>query len=206
MKLFEAIKHFGHPFEVPDCSRDDLPDFFVRMGYRVGAEIGVYKGEFSEKLCKAGLRVYAIDPWIAFYGAGRTQQVQERQDFLYGHTQRTLAPYDAIILRKTSEDALWDFEDESLDFVYIDGNHDFRYVAFDIEEWSKKVRKGGVVSGHDYYCTDPKATNLVCHVGAAVDGYIKAFGIKDFYIFGRTKPLEEEAKNDRYLSWMWIKE
>ncbi len=206
MKLINAIKLHGSPFTIPDCGRDELPEFFKQMGYKVGAEIGVYKGEFTEKFCKAGLKMYAIDPWLAYVGAGRTQQKQDRQDFLYGHTKRTLAPYpECKIIRKTSFEASKDFKDGSLDFVYIDGDHRFKYIAEDIVEWEKKVRRGGAVSGHDYFCTDPQANNVLCQVGAIVDAFVKAYQIGDFYAFGRSKPLEQEAKNDRYLSWMWIK-
>jgi predicted O-methyltransferase YrrM len=48
-------------------------------------------------------------------------------------------------------EAVKDFKDESLDFVFIDGNHQYSYVLEDITEWSKKVRSGGIVSGHDYF-------------------------------------------------------
>ena len=46
--------------------------------------------------------------------------------------------------------ALEDFLDNSLDFVFIDANHTFEYVVNDIAEWSKKVRPGGIISGHDF--------------------------------------------------------
>lgn len=208
MRLIEAVQQLrGCPATVPDCSRDDLPNLFVSMGYKVGAEIGVYKGEFTEKFCKAGLKMYAIDPWHSYAGSGRTQRDQDRQNFLYEHTKRTLAPYnDCTIIRKASMDAVREFKDRSLDFVYIDGDHSFKHVAQDIYEWTWKVRIGGVVAGHDYYCTSPEARNVVCHVGAVVDAYVKAFGIDNWYIFGRSKPLEEERKDDRYLSWMWVRQ
>jgi len=205
MKLIEAIQQKGCPLEVTGCSRNDFPEFLVQVGCKVGAEIGVYKGYYSEKLCKAGLKVYGIDPWMEFTGQGRTQARQDRQDFLYKHACGVLSPYDCTIIRKTSTEAMGDFADESLDFVYIDGDHEFSHIAEDIAGWDRKVRKGGVVSGHDYYCTDRGARNLVCHVGPVVDAYVKATGIESFYVFGRTKPLEEEDKDDRYLSWFWIK-
>lgn len=205
MKLIEAIKQTGKPFNIPDCSRDELPKFFKEMGFKVGAEIGVHKGAFTEKFCKEGLKMYAIDPWMPYLGSGRTQQKQDRQDFLYKHASGTLAPYDCTVIRKTSVDALSDFEDYSLDFVYIDGDHEFSHIATDLVEWTKKVKAGGVVSGHDYFHTDPCARNLICHVGPVVDAYVDVFGIANLYIFGRSKPLEEEAKDDRCPSWMWIK-
>ena len=109
-------------------------------------EVGVYKGGFTRELLDEGLTVYGVDPWRAFKGQGRTQQVQDRQDFLYGHTQRYLQDYidkgKCKLIRKTSMEALDDFEDRSLDFVYIDGDHTFGHVAQDIYQWSRKVKTG----------------------------------------------------------------
>ena len=196
--LQEGIKQSGRPFEIPNCSRDDLPQFFVELGYKVGAEIGVYKGAFTEKFCRAGLKMYAIDPWMAFPGQGRTQMIQERQDFLYGHTQRTLTPYkDCTIIRATSMEALKDFKDESLDFVYIDGDHRFRYIAEDIYEWYLKIKKGGIISGDDYFCTGPGANNVLCHVKPIVDAFALTYDIPNFYVIGQ---------KDKKPSWIIIKE
>src|SRR4029078_12029070 len=115
-----------------------------------GAEIGVDKGAFSQEFCEAGLTLHAIDPW-KYDDDYQDSRSQERLDFLYGHTKRILAPYpDCTIIRKTSMEAVKDFKDESLDFVYIDGNHQLRYVIEDLVEWSKKIRSGGIISGHDY--------------------------------------------------------
>jgi len=208
MKLEDAIKEVGLPFNVLDCSRDELPKFFKRLGFKEGVEVGCYKAAFTEKFCKEGLKMHAVDPWMAYQGAGRTQQEQDRQDFLFGHATRVLEPYkDCTVIRKTSMDALADFKDGSLDFVYIDGDHEFGHVACDIVEWSKKVRVGGIVSGHDYSClSSPSARNVICHVGPVVDAYVKVFGVKSFWTLGRSKPLAEEAKDDKYLSWFFIKE
>jgi hypothetical protein len=73
------------------------------------------------------------------------------------------------IVKKFSMDALEDFEDESLDFVYIDANHEWPYVTNDIYYWSQKVRSGGIVSGHDYLKTQ-REDGLV-QVKEAVHGY-----------------------------------
>lgn len=203
MKIIDATKKLkGNPIEIPGANRIELPEFFKQMGFTIGAEIGVYKGEFTEHFCKAGLKMYAIDPWHSYKGAGRGQQVQERQEFLYGHAQRVLAPYnDCTIIRKTSMDAVKHFKDRSLDFVYIDGDHNFKHIAEDIYEWVWKVKKGGVVAGHDYFSTDPNAQNLICHVGPVVDAYAKVFGIKNLYFFGR-----DPKTNCKALSWFFIRE
>lgn len=197
----------GKPAMIPDCNRDDLPQFFVDRGFQVGAEIGVYKGEFTEKLCQTGLKIYGIDPWMAYYGYDdKKVEFQKRQDFLYEHTQRTLKPYpNCTLVRKTSMDALKDFPDGSLDFVYIDGNHNFKYIAEDLCEWTKKVKKGGVVSGHDY---SPRGLSMrdqdTIHVKYVVDAYTLAYEIKNWYVLGRDEIIKGE-KRDKFRSWMWIK-
>lgn len=200
MEIIDAIKTLkGKPAEIPDSSRNDLPEFFVEMGYKVGAEIGVYKGAFSQKLCRAGLKVYAIDHWWddQNYHPGRAN-FQQRQDIIYKHARKTLTPFpNCTIVKKTSMEAVNDYKDASLDFVHIDGNHRFRYVSEDICEWSKKVRSGGVVSGHCYLGLPSSAKHdKGCQSKYVVDAYAKAFNIKNWYLIGRV---------DGWLSWFWIK-
>ena len=180
-------------------TRQDLPQFFVDMGFKVGAEIGVDKGAYTEKLCKAGLKIYAVDPW-KMYGDYNHPRGQKRLDFLHEHTQRVVAPYNCHIIRKESMDAILDFEDESLDFVYIDGNHKFRYVAEDLFEWAKKVRVGGVVSGHDY--VQASSTWDACHVKHVVNAYVAAFHIPSWYLTDRNPRIPGDINTQ---SWLWIK-
>lgn len=209
MKLVEGIKLQGKRTEIPDCSRDDLPTFFLEMGYKVGAEIGVYKGEFTEKFAQTNLNIYGVDPWIVYedYKLPDKKQVERqfRQDELFRQANERLEKYpNCTLVRKTSMDALADFEDESLDFVYIDANHGFRYVADDLWEWTKKVKKGGVMSGHDYAVTIDANDKYAYHVKYAVDGFTEAKQIKNWYVLGR-KETRPEEKRDKWRSWMWIK-
>jgi len=205
MKISEGIKLKGEFVEIPDCSRDDLPNFFKEMKYKVGAEIGVYKGEFTKKLCKTGMKIYGIDPWIV-YKNYRKHPKELPYDELYNNTKKLLEPYNCIIIKKTSIDALEDFEDESLDFVYIDGNHSLPYITQDIYEWYRKVKKGGIVSGHDYCLTGKNPYGLrVCHVKTAVDICAKIFSVKTLYVLGEKRQKEGE-KRDKWRSWFFIKE
>jgi hypothetical protein len=205
MKIIEGIKYEGSPSVIPESTRDDLPGFFKEMGYKVGAEIGVYKGWFSRKLCKAGLKVYAIDCWTPYPGFDRMEDARiERQEYLYHRAWQLLSHYqNAVVIRKTSMEALKNFEDESLDFVYIDANHILKYALEDIDGWSKKVRKGGAVSGHDYIHPDDLEERkrpwawATMQVKFAVDAYTQANRIKGWYLIGQNK--------DRYPSWLWIK-
>ena len=70
----------------------------------------------------------------------------------------TLAEFDAQIIKKTSSHAAAeDVPKGSLDFAYIDASHFFNDFMQDIIIWSSRVRKGGIVSGHDYDNADVKA-------------------------------------------------
>jgi len=208
MKLIDGIKLKGGKggmMEIPDCGRTDLPNFFVEMGYKVGAEVGVYMGEFTKLFCEAGLYMYAVDPWL-IYKDYHAHRGQKRFDSIYGTAKKRLAPYsNCEIVRKMSVDAAEDFEDESLDFVYIDGHHGLKFVVEDIYAWSKKVRKGGVISGHDYGVNNlPVDHPQVMQVKYAVGAYTRAFKIDPWYVLGSKRPKEGETR-DKWRSWMWIK-
>jgi len=69
------------------------------------------------------------------------------------------------------------YEDDSLDFVFIDGDHRYEFVKADIEAWLPKVKSGGILAGHDYgWCTDVrKAVHEV--LGEGTDSYTDGYGI-----------------------------
>ena len=121
-----------------------------------------------------------------------------------------LRPYNktmnirVLIIREGSAEALEYVADNSLDFVYIDANHDFPNFTFDIHNWSKKVREGGIISGHDYANFSYKKHN---HVKRALDAYARCYRMQPLFIVGSKdypdgKPTETR---DKYRSWMWVK-
>jgi len=56
---------------------------------------------------------------------------------------------DVQIHSKPSVEAAKDFSDESIDAVFIDGDHSFEAVKQDIMAWLPKVKPGGILCGHD---------------------------------------------------------
>lgn len=206
MEITEGLKHRGRPFEIPDCSRDDFPGFFKKSGFKVGVEIGVYKGHYTRKLAKSGLQIYGVDPWRPYPGFDRMEDGRvERQEELYERSRKFLSGCENVtLLRKTSMEALEDFEDDSLDFVYIDGNHRFTYMAEDIFRWSYKIKRGGFICGHDYATFKHREVGCGCQVKEIVDAFSTSFEL-DFWLLGRKKRKGKE-KRDRYRSWMFIKE
>lgn len=189
------------PIEIPNVGRDDLAKLFAELGYTIGAEIGVSRGIYSEVLCQAnpGLLLYCIDPWKA-YSEYWERVSQAKFDRLYGEAVDRLTPYGCRLVRKFSMEALEDFEDRSLDFVYIDANHDFLHVTRDVDGWRRKVRKGGIVSGHDYR---GQRRQVGHHVVEVVNGYTVAYRIRPWFVLGRKGRVEGEVR-DRARSWMWV--
>lgn len=202
MKIIDGLKLKGTKVEIPDCNRDDFPEFFQDMGYKVGVEIGVWKGEFGKTLAKSGLKLYGVDPYL-YYEDSVMYGKQSVIEDAYKTAEKVLAPYEYTIIRKTSMEAVKDFDDESLDFVYIDGNHSFKYVAEDICEWSKKVRKGGTISGHDYMFFKNSRPGY-CDVKYVIEAYTAARKIPKWYVLGRRHPRPGE-KRDKFRSWFWFK-
>ena len=176
-----------------------LPEIFKMLGFTIGVEVGIEKGIYSALLCEKvpGLKLYSIDPWKVYNGY-REHITQNRMEQLYENAQRRLEPYNCEIIRKYSMDAVKDFEDGALDFVYIDSNHDFQHITNDIVEWAKKVRIGGIVSGHDYrgFNRGNKPHRAFQpHVKYVVQAYTRALGIRPWFIvMGNKSP-----------SWFWIK-
>ena len=168
-----------------ETSRQQLAELFSELGYKLGAEIGVRQGLNSEALLKTipGLKLICIDPWTPYARVN-----QGRQDSFYRHALGRLSGLNTEIKRMTSMEAAKEVADGSLDFVYLDGRHEFDYVVVDIIEWSKKVRVGGIVSGHDYYNFYQGGVIL------AVDAFTRAHNITQWYI---TREI--------YPSWFWVK-
>ena len=202
-KIEEGLALKGRPAEIPNCGRNDIPEFIKERGGTTGVEIGVYRGEYAEVLAKSGLKMYGVDPWLAYVEYPYYNYVNEqwREDENYSETVKRIAPYPNYqLIRNTSIGALDYFEDNSLDFCYIDGNHSFKYVAEDICNWIKKVKPGGWISGHDYLYANPK--NF--HVRYVVDAYVAAHGIKNLWVLGR-KNAEPGEVRDKWRSWMFQK-
>ena len=183
------------PIILPHMKRVHLARLFERSGYRIGAEIGVCRGVHAKMLALANpeATIYCIDPWEV-YDEYEEPYTPELMAECYEETKQRLAGTNCVIVRKFSMNAVLDFEDGSLDFVYIDGNHEFQHVTNDIAEWSKKVRKGGIVSGHDFtrYKRNPKT----CHVKEVVGAWAYAHKIKPWFV----------ARGDHGSTWFWVKD
>lgn len=115
-----------------------------------GAEVGVQEGDHSDSILKELniTKLYLIDVWETY------KEYEPKFDNLRNYTmvlKRFKKDKRVEIIKAYSRDGSKEIEDGSLDFVYIDANHDYKYVYEDMDCWYPKVRKGGVLAGHDIF-------------------------------------------------------
>ena len=177
-------------------SRADLIRLFVERGYTSGAEIGVRQGAFALALCRAmpDLRLLCVDPWTYYQTRPRLAS-QDRQDRNYAIAVKRLAPYQATLVRQFSAEAVRPVPLASLDFVYIDGNHAYLWIRQDLDDWSPRVRVGGIVSGDDYDAPG---------VYQAVHEFVEAQGIREWSVID--DQARRNRKGQRFRSWWWVQE
>ena len=137
----------GQPMNYADLYQEAVDRF--PSGSRL-VEVGVFKGRSAhfliERMLAVGKRfeINLVEP--------------ETLPLLIKHVP--LIRSNAIFHPVTSLEAAARFADKSLDFVWIDGNHEYEAVKADIMAWLPKVKAGGVLAGHDYFKSG-KATNQV---------------------------------------------
>jgi len=145
-------------------------------------EIGIFKGQNSEDIIK-NLNIkknYLIDPY--------TQYEDYKSDGYYDKLK--IAKKEALNrLKKWSNKIIWirDYSEkaikkisEEVDFIYVDGNHEYEYVKKDLQLYWIKLKKGGILSGHDIQSLGvsnavlefAKEKNLEVHFGDRRDWWI----------------------------------
>ena len=79
----------------------------------------------------------------------------------------------------TSKEALRRLENIKFDFIYVDGNHQYKFVKYDIENYFKLLNESGYLVGDDYRIESVKK---------AVDDFMENNKTKNFFV-----------KNDQFI-------
>ncbi|RLF58018.1 MAG: hypothetical protein DRN27_06470 [Thermoplasmata archaeon] len=117
-------------------------------------EIGTQDGQNALSILKTLniKKIYLIDPYEEYdeYSKLEEHQTQGRLSKVEKIAKHKLSKYDHKIvwIKKHSEDAIKDIK-EKVDFIYIDGNHDFDYVMKDLEKYYPFLKEDGIIAGHD---------------------------------------------------------
>lgn len=129
--------------------------------HNVGAEVGVHTGDTTLYLLQRLRNIekyYAIDPWKIYtmydgkkYRKPGNKKYKTWTEAIKRFNKVTLPYKDKVIAYQlTSVEAAKLIPDNSLDWVFIDANHEYEYIKENLEIWFKKVKDKGLVSGHDY--------------------------------------------------------
>lgn len=179
---FEVPAGAASPVVLKQAGRAEMSRWLADAGARRGAEIGVWRGKWSARLCadNPNLELLCVDRWSTYGEYADSRNDQAKLDEAYQNAVAVLAGRRATLLRMASLEAAATVPDGSLDFVYVDANHGDAFVTADLEAWVPKVRSGGVVSGHDYIW---RADRPHIEVKAAVDRFVRARGISPLLVF-----------------------
>lgn len=151
------------------------------------AELGCAEGLFSADILKWAGHLYMVDLW-AFIpnqtGDGGSPQGWHDKNH-NGAMSNVLFGSDRVtVLRGMTWDMASQVEDESLDMVYLDACHTYDCVMKDLAAWFPKVKKGGVIAGHDYL-------NKAYGVYPAVWNFTQ--GGRMYEVFTLTEDKDEDA-------------
>lgn len=192
--------------EISNFGRKQLRQLLHELDFRVGVEIGVAAGWNASQIMRYNpqMKLYGVDPWIAY--RGYTDYTRKSTfNKLEDEAHQRLDKYPNFeFVKEFSMDALKRFEDNSLDFCYLDGNHADPYISQDINEWYKKVRCGGILAGHDYTRTKgrperPPNNNTI----EATQKFAKENNLI-LFVLG-SQAIREGEVRDKIRSWMIIK-
>jgi len=133
--------------------RKNFFNLLNKLKYKKICEVGVWDGFNLKNLLKSKANeVYGIDPYCFEFTNDKNKKFTKRKiDIIFNEVKNLEKIFNCLkIIKKKSEDAVLNFENNYFDFVYIDGNHTYEYVKKDLNLWFSKVKSNGILAGHDY--------------------------------------------------------
>ena len=118
--------------------------------YKIGAEVGAATGNTTKHLlmnCPELEQLFIIDDWRPIPESKQWKRKNLKELFL----QKIGGDEKITILEGLSWEKAILVPDGQLDFAFIDASHDKESVLKDLKAWSPKIRKGGMLCGHDLH-------------------------------------------------------
>ena len=116
-------------------------------------EIGVEAGENSRNILRElnVNKIYLVDPWEEYddYSESECERTQDKIEETLVRCKKNLRKYKdkTVYARGYSSDVYACLP--RVDFIYIDGNHEYDYVLEDLENYYPLLKEGGIIAGHD---------------------------------------------------------
>jgi predicted O-methyltransferase YrrM len=160
-KRFKKIDHYYHSLEGwfnMEKQYLELLDATPEGG--VFVELGCYKGKSTSFIGveihkrKRDINFIAVD---SFQGATNSTDANEIKAYegiseieeSYTYNVSLIGNKIKTIVSLTDEAAKY-FNDEEIDVIFVDGGHSYEVVKADILAWLPKMKKGGIMAGHDF--------------------------------------------------------
>ena len=154
--ILSTFRLFGYNIEKYDV-RDSIQ--FMKNSNKKDLkviEIGTFDGKNARTILEFLdiEKIYLIDPYYYEKSDNSTTQKEIETnggDFYFEKARKILKKWENKItwINKNSDNAVSLFKDNYFDYIYIDGNHTYKQVLKDMENYYKKIKIGGVLAGHD---------------------------------------------------------
>jgi predicted O-methyltransferase YrrM len=136
--------------------RDFYKEMALNTDYKVYVELGVWKGHsisyLASNLKNRNVKIYAVD---IFEDWDKNKEVLNEVQYItqiYNKNLENAGVRNMITdIKSISWEAADKFKDGEIDFIFIDADHSYTSVTKDIKAWLPKLKKGGIISGHDYF-------------------------------------------------------
>jgi predicted O-methyltransferase YrrM len=157
--IYENIQGW---FDFPDLY-DEMITKYAGKPHVTFVEVGVWKGKSASYMAERiknsaeDFKFYCVD---TFEGSYDEEQHQKdplvESGTLYDHFIDNMTGLEKFFtpMVMDSVKAASQFDDNSLDFVFIDANHSYDGVSADLKAWIPKIKKDGFIAGHDYNNVD----------------------------------------------------
>lgn len=190
-----------HPMVASMTTRDLFGYALRMMGHNSGTfvEVGVNRGLFAKLMLAqwGGNRYIMVDPWTPapeeeYVDIANAPSLEVHNNVL-AEAIRNVEGFGArpVIIRDTSVGAARYLVNNTVDVVYLDGLHHYHGVMDDLAAWWPKLKRGGVLAGHDYYLMSEAKT--IFTVKPAVDEFARKMGLVVF------------QTHDSYPTWFVFK-
>jgi hypothetical protein len=178
-------------------------------------EVGVFRGGFSREILgriHSLEKLYLVDAWEGLINYedmcnGSNKEMNEHFDKTLDNVSKWKDKVE--ILRGYSTEVCFSIADGSLDWVYIDARHDYLGCRDDIEAYWPKLKRGGIMSGHDYMENhelkrlQPQSDWSICYDGSFHPGAVKA--AVDEFAFKNNLQVLVGYKEPDYPTWSILK-
>jgi len=165
-----------------------------RLGCHVIPHLNVWGTSFENPRTNNLLAHQILDQ----EGRPSTWSYDYDQDEIAEEIMAYISP-DASEWRKLKIENIRALVGRGVDAIYLDQTGTF---INDLHQWLKKVRPGGIMSGHDYCYFSYAKFN---HVKRVVEAYFRCYRMIPYFVVGAFT-YDKEFVRDKYRSWFWVKQ